>query len=74
MKKVFFVAVVLVCLVMIIVAADFRPIPQLLKPVSSANTCLGYTIIEFDKGVDCYGDTIKLVRKNGFAERADRGL
>ena len=27
--------------------------------------CLGYTIIEFGKGVDCNGDTVKLVRKNG---------
>ncbi len=32
--------------------------------------CKGYSVIEVDKGVDCYGDTIKLVKVNGFFERA----
>jgi hypothetical protein len=27
--------------------------------------CVGYTIIEFGKGLDCHGDTVKLVRVNG---------
>jgi hypothetical protein len=27
--------------------------------------CVGYTIIEYGKGVDCNGDTVKLVKKNG---------
>jgi hypothetical protein len=27
--------------------------------------CLGYTIIEFGKGIDCNGDTVKLVKVNG---------
>lgn len=67
MKKVLFSVVVLVCLVMIIAAANFRSMPQITNPVKSA--CAGYTIIEFDKGVDCNGDTIRLERKNGFAER-----
>jgi hypothetical protein len=31
--------------------------------------CKGYTVIEVDKGIDCYGDTIKLVKVNGFFER-----
>jgi len=71
MKKVFFSVVVLVCLVMIMVAANTRHIPHLLDN-KARKECLGYTIIEFDKGVDCYGDTIPLVRKNGYAERALR--
>ena len=54
---------------MIIVAADFRRIPALLDAPSRKNPCTGYTIIEFDKAIDCYGDTIALMRKNGFAER-----
>ena len=66
MKKVFFSALILVCLVMIIVAADFRSI-QLLE--TEKKECVGYTIIEFDKGIDCHGDTIQLTRKNGFVER-----
>lgn len=27
--------------------------------------CVGYTIIEFGKGIDCNGDTVKLRRVNG---------
>jgi hypothetical protein len=27
--------------------------------------CLGYSIIEFGKGINCNGDTVKLVRVNG---------
>jgi hypothetical protein len=69
MKKVFLLGVVLVCLLMIIVAADFRRIPRLLEPTLNQKSCVGYTIIEFDKAIDCHGDTIKLTRKNGFAEK-----
>jgi hypothetical protein len=32
--------------------------------------CKGYTVIEVDKGVDCNGDTIRLVKRYGFFERA----
>lgn len=71
MKKMFFMAVVLLGLVMIIVAADFRHIPGLLDN-PPLEDCAGYTIIEYDKGIDCRGDTIRLVRRNGFAERAAR--
>ena len=68
MKKMFLLAVVLLGLVMIIVAADFRHIPGLMD-TPREEACAGYTIIEYDKGIDCHGDTIKLVRRNGFAER-----
>ena len=27
--------------------------------------CYGYTIIEFGKGIDCHGDTVKLVKVKG---------
>jgi hypothetical protein len=33
-------------------------------------TCSGYSVIEVDKGIDCNGDTIKLVKVNGFFQRA----
>lgn len=62
-------AAVLLGVVMIMVAADFRRIPGLLDAPARAQ-CTGYTIIEFDKGIDCNGDTISLVRKNGFAQPA----
>lgn len=34
--------------------------------------CRGYTVIEVDKGIDCNGDTVELVKKNGFFELALR--
>lgn len=38
--------------------------------VAERKFCRGYTVIEADKGIDCYGDTIRLVKTNGFFERA----
>ena len=64
-----FSAVLLLCLLMIITAADLRTLPYLLEARPAKNKCLGYTIIEFDKGIDCHGDTIVLMRRNGYAER-----
>ena len=69
MKKIFFLAMLLLGLFMIIVAAGFRNIPGLLETSLRPQNCTGYTIIEFNKGVNCNGDTINLVRRNGFAER-----
>jgi hypothetical protein len=69
MKKVVFSAVLLLCLMVIVAAADFRSIPYMLESRPSKSKCVGYTIIEFDKGIDCHGDTISLVRRNGYAER-----
>ncbi len=65
MKKLaFYVSAASVCLIALM-GADYRT-----KPVQQQKrACSGYTVIEFDKGIDCHGDTIKLVRKNGFAER-----
>jgi hypothetical protein len=33
-------------------------------------TCTGYEIIEAGKGINCYGDTIKLTKRSGFYEVA----
>ncbi len=32
-------------------------------------SCNGYSVLEVDKGIDCNGDTIKLVKVNGYFER-----
>ena len=34
--------------------------------------CRGYSVIEADKGIDCHGDTIKLVKAHGFFERESK--
>ena len=36
--------------------------------------CMGYSVIEADKGIDCNGDTIRLIKVNGYFERAGREL
>jgi hypothetical protein len=69
MKKVLLVGFGFVSLAMVVVAADFRRIPNMLHEEKVEQTCVGYTIIEYDKGIDCYGDTILLERKHGFATR-----
>lgn len=68
----FVFTVALGCLILIMVTAGFRTIPGWLN-ISSSNQkrCNGYTIIAFDKGIDCQGDTIRLVRENGFARKAE---
>jgi hypothetical protein len=38
---------------------------------SAKKYCRGYSVIEADKGIDCSGDTIKLVKANGFFQRAN---
>lgn len=38
--------------------------------VGKKRNCTGYSVIEVDKGIDCNGDTIKLVKANGFFQRA----
>jgi hypothetical protein len=34
--------------------------------------CKGYSVIAVDKGIDCNGDTIKLIKTNGFFQRVNQ--
>lgn len=38
--------------------------------VPERKTCTGYEVIEAGKGINCYGDTIKLTKRSGFYEVA----
>jgi hypothetical protein len=69
MKKVFLVGFGFISLAMVVVAADFRRIPNMLQQEKARKSCVGYTIVEYDKGVDCNGDTVLLERKHGFATK-----
>lgn len=40
------------------------------KKTASGPKCIGFTVIEAGKGVDCHGDTIRLVKVNGFYSAA----
>lgn len=69
MKRVsVFVALSLTALMVVgAVHRNLTPGAEEVKVVKKA--CVGYTIIEDSKGVDCHGDTIKLVRTAGFYQR-----
>ena len=55
----------------LMIGADFRA-PQSNVAVEVKKHCSGYTIIEAGMGVDCNGDTVKLVKKYGYYELATR--
>jgi hypothetical protein len=64
MKR-FIVALSLISASLLFAGVTFRgsdPTPPVLKKY--APSC-GYTIIEYGKGIDCNGDTVKIVHKNG---------
>jgi len=55
----------LIALLVVILGADIRRIDSQNTPREAKKRCVGYTIIEYGKGLDCNGDTLKLVRVNG---------
>lgn len=71
MKKIIFTVSVLTNL-LLITAADFKsePVVTVMETPKKKTNC-GYTIVEFGKGIDCNGDTVKLARVNGVQVRID---
>jgi hypothetical protein len=63
MKKVVLTLAVLIVLV-VLIGADIRR-KETTPTTMPKKSCYGYTIIEFGKGIDCNGDTVKLVKVNG---------
>lgn len=68
MKRVLSLVAVCVLLCLMMTGADFRFHETSSK--QEKRKCFGYTIIEAGKGIDCNGDTIKLIRKHGHFELA----
>jgi hypothetical protein len=65
MRKII-LALTIITMLIAILGADIRRNDSSNIPVTvPKKKCLGYTIIEFGKGVDCNGDTVKLVKVNG---------
>jgi hypothetical protein len=64
------VLIVAVLIVVGLIAADFKTenTTASLQVNPPKKPCYGYTIIEFGKGIDCNGDTVKLVKVNGGQE------
>jgi hypothetical protein len=56
-----------IAMLLVLIGADIRRNDSSNNAVEipKKKKCLGYTIIEFGKGIDCNGDTVKLVKVNG---------
>jgi len=54
----------------IMIGANFKTQPE--QSVTVKKHCSGYTILEAGVGIDCYGDTVKLVKMHGYYELAVR--
>ena len=67
-------AIIILVPVVIILLTAFSLVPEMMRPVKEAppakKSCSGYEVIEANKGIDCNGDTIRLIKKNGFFEIA----
>ncbi|RAW01405.1 hypothetical protein [Pseudochryseolinea flava] len=71
MKKVFLTFMMMVTILAVIGAGlHHGSVSQRPKP-KKAPSC-GYTIVEYGKGIDCNGDTVKLIREQGIQVLASR--
>ncbi|HYG04250.1 MAG TPA: hypothetical protein VD927_17505 [Chryseosolibacter sp.] len=55
----------IVVMLLVTLGADIRRTDSSKTQATVKKKCIGYTIIEFGKGIDCNGDTLKLIRVNG---------
>jgi hypothetical protein len=68
MKR-FMVALTMIVVTIVLSGVSFRE-PETVQTVRKYSPSCGYTIIEFGVGIDCNGDTVKIVKKNGAQIRA----
>ena len=65
MKKIIIAAAIATSLTAMLGADIRRNDSPIIAVATPKKKCIGYTIIEFGKGIDCNGDTVKLRRING---------
>lgn len=70
MKRFVVTLAVLLCFTMMMTGADIHAVAKLKKWNSKKgkSNCVGYTILEVDKGINCAGDTVRLRRVHGYYE------
>ena len=71
MKKIFLLFGLVLTLV-VLLGADIRRKKEASLPLVEKKPCYGYTIIEFGKGINCNGDTVKLVKVEGGGQALQR--
>ena len=64
MKRIFLVFGVILT-VIVLLGADIRRKKEAAAVATEKKPCYGYTIIEFGKGINCDGDTVKLTKSEG---------
>jgi hypothetical protein len=70
MKKIWYALPIMAGIACVMIGANMRTNPQPVQALEKR--CVGYTIIEAGRGIDCHGDTIRLIKKYGFYELASR--
>jgi hypothetical protein len=76
MKRFVVTLAVLLCFTMIMTGADISSLVKKVKgsPLNKTKShCVGYTILEVDKGINCDGDTVQLRRVHGYYEVVTQG-
>lgn len=69
MKKLLFTMLPLTAVAFVMMGADLKS-EKVAAP--TLKHCSGYTVIEAGLGLDCHGDTVKLIKTHGYYELASR--
>lgn len=65
MKRIF-TAIGIITAALVLSAVSFRgPVAENQPVLKKYSPSCGYTIIEYGVGIDCNGDTVRIVKKNG---------
>lgn len=72
MKKILLLFGIVLMLVVLLGADIRRKKEASLTSMDAKKPCYGYTIIEFGKGINCDGDTVKLVKVKGGGQELAR--
>lgn len=68
MKRIIVTTSILCSAAFFLIGADYKS--KKVETPKPEKHCSGYTIIEAGLGVDCHGDTVRLVKRSGFYELA----
>lgn len=70
MKKIVSFLAVAALVVLMATGSSFNALPEVPTERAVKQQCFGYTVLENSKGLNCKGDTITLVKRNGFFQIA----
>jgi hypothetical protein len=71
MKKAF-LTLLIMAIIMAVIGAGMHQSSVSQRPKPKKSPSCGYTILEYGKGIDCNGDTVKLIKVDGIQVLASR--